>query len=86
VSQGRQKLWLLTGAGLVGIGIGFLLAIRTASRPWHAAGTIFTDPWGTPFRLTPTSKGGIEIRSAGPDKRFDTDDDIVSSTDPLQKH
>lgn len=34
------------------------------------------DPWRRPFRAEPTGKGLIGVRSAGPDGRFDTDDDI----------
>ena len=40
-----------------------------------------TDPWGIPFRLRATGGGlrGFEVRSAGPDGRFETDDDVVAS-------
>ncbi len=34
-----------------------------------------TDPWGNEFRYTRRANG-YEIRSAGPDGQFDTDDDI----------
>lgn len=35
-----------------------------------------TDPWGTPFRYRLIA-GKPEIRSAGPDGQFDTQDDIT---------
>jgi len=34
------------------------------------------DAWGTPFRYTKIDEDTFEIRSAGPDKLMDTDDDI----------
>jgi hypothetical protein len=39
-----------------------------------------TDPWGTPWRI----RGGerIEVRSAGPNRRFGDDDDMVSRNVP----
>ena len=36
-----------------------------------------TDRWGTPFRFHQLSGTRMEIRSAGPDRRFGTDDDAV---------
>lgn len=36
------------------------------------------DPWGTPYLIT-VHKQDIEIQSAGPDRRFDTPDDLCSS-------
>jgi hypothetical protein len=40
-----------------------------------------TDPWGTALRYRITGGGlrGFEVRSAGPDRRFDTGDDVVES-------
>lgn len=35
------------------------------------------DRWGTPFRFHQLSGQRMEIRSAGPDRRFATDDDAV---------
>ena len=35
------------------------------------------DRWGTPFRFHQLSGDRMEIRSAGPDRRFATDDDVV---------
>ncbi len=34
------------------------------------------DPWGTPFRLTTPEPERFEWRSAGPDRFFDTADDL----------
>jgi hypothetical protein len=39
-----------------------------------------TDPWGSKLRVTYSSGGMAEelnVQSAGPDKEFDTDDDVV---------
>jgi hypothetical protein len=38
------------------------------------------DPWGTPYQILASEKVGINVRSAGPNRRFDDDpksDDIV---------
>lgn len=35
------------------------------------------DPWKTPYRITYDDKGPL-ITSAGPDKKFDTKDDITN--------
>jgi hypothetical protein len=35
------------------------------------------DRWGTPFRFHQLSGTQMEIRSAGPDRKFATDDDAV---------
>ncbi|MFK7776892.1 MAG: hypothetical protein QM501_02060 [Gimesia sp.] len=35
-----------------------------------------TDLWGTPFRCE-TTKNILSIRSAGPDKKYDTPDDLI---------
>ena len=37
------------------------------------------DPWGTPYRyvVRDARRGRFEVRSAGPDRAFDTDDDVV---------
>lgn len=42
---------------------------------WDALGRSKTDPWGTEYELY-TEEGRIDIRSAGPDRKFDTRDDI----------
>ena len=38
-----------------------------------------TDPWRTEFSYTPRSDGTFELRSAGPDKIFNTDDDVAQT-------
>jgi hypothetical protein len=41
------------------------------------------DPWGTPYRGQVRTQGTsrtIAIRSAGPDKRFDTEDDVLEAS------
>ena len=41
------------------------------------------DPWGTPYRAQVTTRGAsrtIAIRSAGPDKGFDTEDDVFEAS------
>lgn len=36
----------------------------------------FCDPWQTPYRITTTGTN-LEVRSAGPDRKFGTPDDLV---------
>jgi len=38
------------------------------------------DRWGTPLRITFKGASGIQVSSAGPDRVFNTPDDIVSSS------
>jgi len=38
-----------------------------------------TDRWGTPFRFHQISGTHMEIRSAGPDRRFGTPDDAITA-------
>jgi hypothetical protein len=40
--------------------------------------TVFKDPWGSPYALQLT-EGAISIRSAGADRRWGTEDDIVET-------
>ncbi|MGM0555560.1 MAG: type II secretion system protein GspG [Myxococcota bacterium] len=35
------------------------------------------DPWGEPYRYRRVGKNDFEIRSAGADSEFETEDDIV---------
>jgi general secretion pathway protein G len=44
----------------------------------YLKGELEPDPWGTPYRyaLDPLAAGRYELRSAGPDGRFGTPDDI----------
>ena len=40
---------------------------------------ITADPWGQPYvdRVLDAARGSYELRSAGDDRRVDTDDDVV---------
>lgn len=59
------------GPGLEMGGMTDLLVPRFLDRPVRA------DAWGTDFRYGPRKDGRMELRSAGPDRSFDTPDDIV---------
>ena len=37
------------------------------------------DRWGTPYFLHPRGNGAIEVRSAGPDRKLFTEDDLVAN-------
>jgi hypothetical protein len=41
-------------------------------------GYTFTDPWGERYWYRRLGQRDFEIRSAGPDGEFETEDDIVS--------
>lgn len=48
-----------------------------------SASVPLTDPWGNPLRYEPLDDGEYDLRSAGPDGRFDTADDIrATGSDP----
>ncbi len=51
-----------------------LVLIPRSHPAFNAAGEL-CDRWGTPFRFHPLSGERMEIRSAGPDRRFATEDD-----------
>lgn len=36
------------------------------------------DPWGTPYAIRCPGDQDVEVRSAGPDGAFDTDDDVAT--------
>ncbi|HMP73919.1 MAG TPA: type II secretion system protein GspG, partial [Kiritimatiellia bacterium] len=40
------------------------------------------DPWGTPYFFHHLSRNRLEIRSAGPDREFHTDDDLLLPSQP----
>lgn len=40
----------------------------------------FNDPWGNSLRYTRSSSNSFEVLSAGPDGRFETEDDIDGGT------
>ena len=50
-------------------------------RAINAAGEL-CDRWGTPFRFHQLSGDKMEIRSAGPDRKFGTADDAVRTPEP----
>lgn len=37
-----------------------------------------SDPWGTPYRMEHAPDGSLRTRSAGPDRVFDSTDDVFS--------
>ncbi len=53
------------------------LALVPKDHPAINATGELTDRWGTPFRFHQLSGTRMEIRSAGPDRRFGTADDAV---------
>jgi len=46
--------------------------------PYVEGGTIQPDKWGTPFSYAKKGDSGFEIRSAGPDKQMNTEDDLTN--------
>lgn len=40
------------------------------------------DRWGTPWQLHPVASGVVELRSAGPDRRLYTEDDVTDAALP----
>jgi type II secretory pathway pseudopilin PulG len=45
---------------------------------FRAKGGEFEDPWRTPYRIAATNASDIVITSAGPNRRFDDNDDITN--------
>jgi hypothetical protein len=56
-----------------------LLALVPRDHPAVGPKGQLLDRWGTPFRFHQLSGTHMEIRSAGPDRRFSTEDDAVAS-------
>ena len=56
-------------------GLGFLLNVEECRK--MLVNTNLNDPWGTPYRLRFEGSFPV-IDSAGPDRKFDTSDDIHS--------
>ncbi len=57
------------------------LITRPPSLPsWHGpyVEPILTDPWTTPYRYPPPTATATDLRSAGPDKTFNTPDDLTN--------
>ncbi len=48
-----------------------------ALRRFHPTAAALPDPWGTKIRYERLSDSSFRLRSAGPDRVFDTSDDIV---------
>ena len=65
-------------AALLGKNRRHLVFVGEAHRALNADGEL-CDRWGTPFRFHALGGDRMEIRSAGPDKKFGTDDDAVVS-------
>jgi len=69
IGDNREITAALTGANSLGY------AFVPADHPALNARGELCDRWGTPFRFHVLSRLQMEIRSAGPDRRFGTDDD-----------
>lgn len=69
IGDNREVTAALTGANSLGY------AFVPADHPALNARGELCDRWGTPFRFHVLSRQQMEIRSAGPDRRFGTDDD-----------
>lgn len=57
-----------------------IVFLQTGSETTNRVGEL-CDPWGTPFQISidrtnPVTRDDIAIRSAGPDRKFDTRDDV----------
>jgi hypothetical protein len=55
------------------------IAVLPKDHPAISADGELLDRWGTPYRFHPESAWVMTVRSAGPDKRMWTSDDILSS-------
>ena len=53
------------------------LVVVPATHPVFSADGRMRDRWGTPYHLHAKGRGAYEVRSAGPDKRLFTPDDVV---------
>jgi hypothetical protein len=71
VGENAEITRALTGANALG------LALVPKDHPAISPAGELTDRWGTPFRFHQLSGERMEIRSAGPDRRFGTADDAV---------
>ena len=71
VGENAEIVRTLTGANALN------LALVPRDHPAINAAGELTDRWGTPFRLHQLSGTRMEIRSAGPDRRFGTADDAL---------
>lgn len=57
------------------------IAVLPKSHPAISSEGELLDRWGTPYRFHPESYWHMTVRSAGPDKRMWTNDDILSTLD-----
>lgn len=69
IGENREVTTALTGDNRLG------MAFVPRDHPAINARGELCDRWGTPFRFHPLSRTQMEIRSAGPDRRFGTPDD-----------
>lgn len=58
------------------------IAVMPKSHPSLNSNGELLDRWGTPYRFHPESAWEMTVRSAGPDKKMWTNDDILSNTEP----
>ena len=63
-------------------------ANRIIIPPGHpaVAGGKIVDRWGTPYFFHPRAADAIDIRSAGPDRKLFTDDDVASGAGAQVSH
>lgn len=59
-----------------------LAYLRPDSPAYDPATGHLRDRWGTPYHIHPRAPRDFEIRSAGPDEKLFTPDDLVSSSGP----
>jgi hypothetical protein len=71
VGENAEITAALMGANSLGLAL-----IPQGHRAVNARGEL-CDRWGTPFRFHQLSGSQMEVRSAGPDRRFATDDDAL---------
>lgn len=55
------------------------LVVLPADHPALAANGRLQDRWGTPYFIHPRGRGAFEIRSAGPDHKLFTADDLIQN-------
>lgn len=61
------------------------LIVIPPSHPALSADGHLRDRWGTPYFIHPRASDAFEIRSAGPDKKLFTSDDVVANPDPANR-
>jgi hypothetical protein len=53
-------------------------ATLPANHPAFSPDGRLRDRWGTPYFVHPVAPGSFEIRSAGPDRKMFTSDDLIA--------